>query len=329
MKILVTGGLGYIGSHTIVELCKSNHEVIVVDNLVNSKIEVLEKLEKITNKKILFYEIDITDEKKFEKVFIENKIDFVIHFAGLKAVSESVFKPLEYYKNNVFGTIVLCELCKKYEVFNIVFSSSATVYGNQASPIKEEAELMKTTNPYGESKVMIERILTDLSNANEKFCITMLRYFNPVGAHKSGLIGEDPKDIPNNLMPIITKVAKGEIEKLSVFGSDYDTKDGTCIRDFVHICDLAKGHILAIDRNEKGINVYNLGTGRGYTVLELIKSFEKVNDIKINYELTDRRIGDIDICFADVTKANTHLGFECEFGIDDMVKDAWNFAKNN
>lgn len=269
MKILVTGGAGYIGSHTCVELLNNNHSVIVVDNLCNSKIEIIDKIRRLTDRDITFYQIDVTDEAKVEEIFANHKIDGVIHFAGLKAVGESVSKPLEYYYNNLVSTMVLSKMCLKYGVQKFVFSSSATVYGDQTSPLKEDMELKKTTNPYGETKAMSERILTDTANANTGFAVSLLRYFNPVGAHESGLIGEDPNGIPNNLMPFVTKVAKGQLEKLSVFGNDYDTIDGTGVRDYIHVVDLAKGHVKAIENLKDGVNIYNLGTGRGTSVLEL------------------------------------------------------------
>ena len=329
MNILVTGGLGFIGSHTTIELMKNNHTVIIADNLINSKIEVLDKLATITGIRPTFYQIDVTDEVKLEPIFSSHKIDGVIHFAGLKAVGESVSKPLEYYYNNLVSTMVLSKLCVKYGVTKFVFSSSATVYGDQLSPLKEDMELMKTTNPYGETKAMSERILTDTSKANTNFAVSLLRYFNPVGAHESGLIGEDPNGIQNNLMPFVTKVAKGQLEKLNVFGNDYDTIDGTGVRDYIHVVDLAKGHVKAIENLKDGINIYNLGTGRGTSVLELVKAFMKVNDIIVPYEIVGRRPGDIAICFADASKAEKELGWKAELGIEEMVRDAWKFEQNN
>lgn len=329
MNILVTGGLGFIGSHTVIELIKNNHEVIIADNLINSKIEVLDKLFTITGIKPTFYKIDATDEEKVEEIFNNHKIDGVIHFAGLKAVGESVSKPLAYYYNNLVSTMVLSKMCVKYGVDKFVFSSSATVYGDQPSPLKEEMELKKTTNPYGETKAMSERILTDTAKANIGFAVSLLRYFNPVGAHESGFIGEDPNGIPNNLMPFVTKVAKGQLEKLNVFGNDYDTIDGTGVRDYIHVVDLAKGHVKAIENLDKGVNIYNLGTGRGTSVLELVNSFIKVNGIDVPYEIVGRRPGDIATCFADASKAERELSWKAELGIEEMVRDAWKFEMNN
>lgn len=328
MNILVTGGLGFIGSHTVIELIMNNHDVIIADNLINSKIEVLDKLHQITGIKPTFYMIDVTDVLKVEEVFRNHKIDGVIHFAGLKAVGESVYKPLEYYYNNLVSTMVVSEMCVKYGIGKFVFSSSATVYGDQPSPLKEDLELKKTTNPYGETKAMSERILTDISNANSSFAVSLLRYFNPVGAHESGLIGEDPNGIPNNLMPFVTKVAKGQLEKLSVFGNDYDTIDGTGVRDYIHVVDLAKGHVKAIEKLDSGVNIYNLGTGRGTSVLALVNAFIKINEIDVPYEIVARRSGDLAVCFADVHKSQKELGFKAEFGIEEMVRDAWRFENN-
>lgn len=329
MNILVTGGLGFIGSHTTIELIKNGHTVIIADNLINSKIEVLDKLSNITGIKPSFYQIDVTDESKVKEIFKTHKIDGVIHFAGLKAVGESVSKPLEYYFNNLVSTMVLSKMCVKYGVGKFVFSSSATVYGDQQSPLKEDKELKKTTNPYGETKTMSERILTDTVSANDGFAVSVLRYFNPVGAHESGLIGEDPNGIPNNLMPFVTKVAKGQLEKLSVFGNDYDTIDGTGVRDYIHVVDLAKGHVKAIENLKDGVNIYNLGTGRGTSVLELVNAFMKVNNIDVPYEIVGRRPGDIATCFADASKAEKELGWKAELGIEEMVRDAWKFEQKN
>ena len=329
MNILVTGGLGFIGSHTAVELIKNNHKVIIADNLINSKIEVLDKLFTITGIKPTFYQIDVTDEAKVEEIFNNHEIDGVIHFAGLKAVGESVSKPLEYYYNNLVSTMVLSKMCVKYGIGKFVFSSSATVYGDQPSPLKEDMELKKTTNPYGETKAMSERILTDTSIANPNFTVSLLRYFNPVGAHESGLIGEDPNGIPNNLLPFVTKVAKGELKKLNVFGNDYDTIDGTGVRDYIHVVDLAKGHVKAIENLGNGVNIYNLGTGRGTSVLELVNAFMKVNNIDVPYEIVGRRPGDIATCFADANKAERELNWKAELGIEEMVRDAWKFEENN
>lgn len=329
MNILVTGGAGYIGSHTCVELLKNNHSVIIVDNLINSKVKTIDKIKKISDKDVIFHEIDVTDEIKLEEIFKLHKIDGVIHFAGLKAVGESVSKPLEYYYNNLVSTMVLSKMCIKYNVNKFVFSSSATVYGDQISPLKEDMELKETTNPYGETKAMSERILIDTAKANPSFSVSLLRYFNPVGAHESGLIGENPNGIPNNLMPYITKVANGELEKLSVFGADYDTIDGTGVRDYIHVVDLAKGHVNAIEKLDKGVNIYNLGTGRGTSVLELMNTFMKVNGVDVPYDIVGRRAGDIATCFADPGKAEKELGWKAEKNIDDMVRDAWKFEQNN
>lgn len=328
-KILVTGGTGYIGSHTVVELIEKGEEVVIVDNFSNSSPDVLDRLEKITGKKIQFYEVDILDEEKLEKVFEENEIESVVHFAGLKAVGESVAKPVEYYHNNITGTLVLLKLMKKYNCKKIVFSSSATVYGNPASlPIKEDFPL-STTNPYGSTKLMIEQILQDVCVSDTDFSVAILRYFNPIGAHESGLIGEVPNGIPNNIMPYILKVASGEYEALTVFGNDYNTPDGTGVRDYIHVVDLAKGHLKALDkiREEKGVKIYNLGTGNGYSVLDLVTNFEKVNGVKVNYKIGARRPGDIDACYADATKAKEELGWMAEKGIEEMCRDAWNFTK--
>lgn len=329
MIILVTGGLGFIGSHTVIELIKNNHTVIIADNLINSKIEVLDKLSTITGIKPSFCQIDVTDEAKVEEIFVKHKIDGVIHFAGLKAVGESVSKPLEYYYNNLVSTMILSKMCIKYDVGKFVFSSSATVYGDQPSPLKEDMELKKTTNPYGETKAMSEGILTDTAHANDGFAVSLLRYFNPVGAHESGLIGEEPNGIPNNLMPFVTKVAEGQLEKLSVFGNDYDTIDGTGVRDYIHVVDLAKGHVKAIENLKDGVNIYHLGTGKGTSVLEIVNAFMKVNDIKVAYEIVGRRPGDIGTCFADASKAEKELGWKAELGIEEIVRDVWKFEQNN
>lgn len=329
MSILVTGGAGFIGSHTVVELLEIGEEIIIVDNFCNSSPEVLDKIKTITGKNFKFYEVDLLDEENLEKVFSENNIESVIHFAGLKAVGESVEKPIEYYHNNITGTLILLKLMKKYNCKRIVFSSSATVYGNPKSlPIKEDFPL-STTNPYGSTKLMIEQILEDVSVADKDFSVAILRYFNPIGAHKSGLIGEVPNGIPNNIMPYILKVASGEYEALTVFGNDYNTKDGTGVRDYIHVVDLAKGHLKALDkiRKETGVKIYNLGTGNGYSVLDLVTNFEKVNGIKVKFKIGARRPGDIAACFADPTKAKEELGWVAEKGIEDMCRDAWNFIK--
>ena len=332
MAILVTGGAGYIGSHTVVELLERDEDLVIVDNFVNSKPEALKRIKKITGKDFEFYEVDILDEENLEKVFKENSIESVIHFAGLKAVGESVEKPIEYYHNNITGTLVLLKLMKKYNCKKIVFSSSATVYGDpEIVPITEECKVGGTTNPYGTSKLFIERILQDACVADDEFSVALLRYFNPIGAHSSGLIGEDPNDIPNNLMPYVTGVAAGKFEILSVFGNDYATKDGTGVRDYIHVVDLAKGHLKALDkiREEVGVQIYNLGTGNGYSVLDLVKTFEKVNNIEVKYKIAPRRAGDIAVCFADPSKARKELGWVAEKGIEDMCKDAWNFIITN
>lgn len=331
MKVLITGGAGYIGSHTCVELLNAGHEIIVVDNFSNSKSEVLVRISEITGKDFKFYETDVRDKKELEKVFQENDIDAVIHFAGLKAVGESVEKPLEYYDNNIGSTLVLCEVMKKYDVKRIVFSSSATVYGKpERVPITEDFPL-SSTNPYGSTKLMIERILEDISASDPTWSIALLRYFNPIGAHESGRIGEDPNDIPNNLMPYITQVALGKREKLYVFGNDYDTHDGTGVRDYIHVVDLAKGHLKALEKiqNMTGVEIYNLGTGIGYSVLDIVKNFEKATGQKIPYEITERRPGDIDVCYADATKAKEKLGWIAQKGIEDMCRDAWRWQQKN
>lgn len=325
MNILVTGGLGFIGSHTCVELIEKGHHVIIVDSLINSKIEVLDKIEQITAKRPIFYKLDVTNEAELDKVFKDNTIDGIIHFAGLKAIGESLEKPILYYYNNLVSTMVLSKLCLKYDVEKFVFSSSATVYGEQKSPLKEDMELGKTTNPYGETKVMSERILTDVANENPKFSVSLLRYFNPIGAHKSALIGESPNGIPNNLMPYITKVAKGELSELQIYGNDYNTADGTGVRDYIHVVDLAKGHVKAIENMAKGVKIYNLGTGKGTSVLELLDSFIHVNRVDVANKIVERRAGDIAVCYADVTKAQIELGWRAELSIEDMVRDSWRF----
>ena len=332
-KILVTGGAGYIGSHTVVELLSIGKEVVIIDNFSNSKKEVLDNIKKITNKDFKFYEINYLDRDALEKVFEENDIESVINFAGYKAVGESVQKPLEYYENNIGGAVILLETMKKYNVKKFVFSSSATVYGNpEKVPITEESKIGGTTNPYGTTKLYIEQILQDLYKSDNTWNICILRYFNPVGAHESGLIGEDPKGIPNNLMPYITKVAAGILPELSIFGNDYDTKDGTGVRDYIHVVDLAKGHLLALDKLNKeknGIYIYNLGTGKGYSVLEMVEAFKKVNNVDVPYKIAPRREGDIAACYADPTKAKNELGFKANKTLEDMCKDGWNFQKNH
>ena len=332
MAILVTGGAGYIGSHTVVELLEAGEDIVIVDNFVNSKPEALDKIKKITGKDFKFYEVDILDEEKLEKVFKENNIESVIHFAGLKAVGESVVKPIEYYHNNITGTLVLLKLMKKYNCKRIVFSSSATVYGDpEIVPITEECKTGGTTNPYGTTKLFIERILQDVYVADNQFSIALLRYFNPIGAHESGLIGEDPNDIPNNLMPYITGVASGKLEILSVFGNDYPTKDGTGVRDYIHVVDLAKGHIKALEKLEKekeGLFIYNLGTGVGYSVLDMVKAFEEATGKKVNYKIVERRAGDIATCYSDPQKAKNELHWEATKTLNDMCKDSWKYIQN-
>lgn len=332
MAILVTGGAGYIGSHTVVELLNIEEKVIIVDSLVNSKIETIDAIKKITGKDIKFYQVDILDRENLEKVFEENSdIDSVIHFAGLKAVGESVEKPLEYYKNNLIGTLVLLETMRKHGCKKIIFSSSATVYGEQeTSQYVETMKRGETTNPYGTTKAMIEKMLEDIYSADNSWNISILRYFNPIGAHESGLIGEDPKGIPNNLMPFIMKVANKEIDHLNIFGKDYDTKDGTAARDYIHVVDLAKGHIKALEKLNKeksGLFIHNLGTGNPYTVQEIVDTFKKVNNIDVPYEYTGRRAGDLPVIYADPTKAKEELNWVAEKNIEDMCKDSWNFIK--
>lgn len=328
MKILLTGGLGYIGSHTLVELLDNNYEVIVIDNFSNSKPDVIENVKKITNKTFKFYEGDICDKEILEKVFSENKIDAVIHFAGYKAVGESVNNPLKYYRNNLDSTLSLLEVMNKFSCKKLVFSSSATVYGNPKTlPIKEDFDL-STTNPYGTTKLVIEGILKDLYKSDSSWNITILRYFNPIGAHSSGLIGENPNDIPNNLMPYIVKVATGIYPKLNIFGNDYDTIDGTGVRDYIHVVDLAKGHVKAIEHFDN-LSIYNLGTGHGYSVLDLVNTFMKINNVNIPYEITDRRPGDVAACYADASKALEKLEWEATKTLEDMCRDAYNYAKRN
>ena len=331
-KILVTGGMGYIGSHTVIQLYEAGYEPIIVDNLVNSKPEVLNRIEKICGKRPLFYEYDVRDEENLNKIFDENNIFAVIHFAGLKSVGESVQKPQLYFDNNIGSTEVLLRVMEKHDCKNIVFSSSATVYGNpERVPIFEEDKLGPTTNPYGETKLRIEYLLKDVAKNNKSWNIVLLRYFNPIGAHKSGLIGEDPQGIPNNLMPYITQVAVGKLAQLKVFGNDYDTPDGTGVRDYIHVDDLAHGHILALKKIEEkpGLLIYNLGTGKGTSVLELVHAFEEANNIKINYAIVERRPGDIAECYANADKAYREMGFKCTRSIVDACRDSWNWQKNN
>ena len=329
MSVLVTGGAGYIGSHTVVELLNEGENVIVVDNFVNSKPEALDAIKKITKKDFKFYELDLREKEKLTKVFEENKdITSVIHFAGLKAVGESVQKPIEYYDNNIYGTLVLLEVMKEHNVKKIIFSSSATVYGKPKTvPIKEDFPL-SATNPYGRTKLMIEEILEDIYVSDNTWSIILLRYFNPIGAHESGLIGENPNGIPNNLMPYITQVALGKLDHLNVFGNDYQTHDGTGVRDYIHVVDLAKGHLKALKRADKmtGVEAYNLGTGNGYSVLDIVKNFEKVTGQKVKYEIAPRRPGDIDVCYADPSKAKEMLNWEAKLDLAQMCKDSWNFV---
>ncbi len=332
MSVLVTGGAGYIGSHTVVELLNSGKDVVIIDNFSNSKPEVLDKIKEITGKDFKFYEIDYLDREALEKVFEENEIEAVLNFAGFKAVGESVAKPIEYYVNNVSGALVLLDTMKKYAVKTFVFSSSATVYGDpETIPITEECKTGGTTNPYGTSKLFIEQILKDIYTSDPTWNICILRYFNPVGAHQSGLIGEEPQGIPNNLMPYIVRVAKGTLKELSVFGNDYNTPDGTGVRDYIHVVDLAIGHIKALEKLEKekkGLFIYNLGTGNGYSVLDMVKSFEKATGKKVEYKIAPRRPGDIASCYADPKKAREELGWEANLGIDEMCRDSWNYIKD-
>ena len=333
MKILVTGGAGYIGSHTCIELLNEGHEVVVMDNLYNASEKALERVEKITGKKVIFYKEDMLNKEGMNKIFDEQKIDAVIHFAGLKAVGESVSKPLEYYHNNMTGTFNLCDVMRNHGVKNLIFSSSATVYGDPAFvPITEECPKGEVTNPYGRTKSMLEQVLTDLHTADPEWNILLLRYFNPIGAHESGLIGEDPKGIPNNLLPYITQVAVGKLVCLGVFGNDYDTPDGTCVRDYIHVVDLADGHVKALDKLAKeqgGVWIYNLGTGVGYSVLDVINAFEEANHLKINYVFKERRAGDVPQCYADSSKAERELGWKAKYGIREMCEDSWRWQKNN
>ena len=331
MSVLVTGGAGYIGSHTVVELLNENKEVVVVDNFSNSKPEMLDKIKKITNKDFKFYELDYSNKEKMDKVFAENKIDSVIHFAGYKAVGESVEKPIEYYTNNVSGTLNLLDVMRKHNVKTIIFSSSATVYGGpEVVPLTEMCKIGGTTNPYGSSKLFIEQILKDVYKSDNTWDVCILRYFNPIGSHESGIIGEEPQGRPNNLMPYIVRVASGELEELSIFGNDYNTPDGTGVRDYIHVVDLAKGHIKALEKLEKeksGIYIYNLGTGKGYSVLDMVHAFEKTTGQKIKYKITERRAGDIATCYADATKAKEELNWVAEKTLEDMCRDSWNYIK--
>lgn len=329
MKVLISGGLGYIGSHTVIEMLKKNYEVVVIDDLSNSKKSILKKIELITNKVVNFYKIDATKITNLELVFKDNQFDSIIHFAGYKSVNESIENPLKYYSNNLISTINLLKFAIKNNIKKFVFSSSATVYGDGIPPFKEEDKLLERTNPYGESKAMSEKILIDSSKAYKNLSVTILRYFNPIGAHQSGFIGETYNGYPNNLMPYILEVAKGIREKLYIFGNDYETRDGTGIRDFIHVVDLARGHIKALENMKNDLNIYNLGTGIGTTVLELVNSFMKTNNIKIPYEITSRREGDIGKIFADPSKALKELYWKPEYKIDDMVRDSWNYEIRN
>ena len=332
MNILLTGGAGYIGSHTIIELDKAGHSVVVVDNLVNSNPIALERVAKIIGKKIPFYKADVRDREAMQKVFSENKIDAVIHFAGLKAVGESVEKPLEYYENNMNATFVLLDVMRKNGCKNIIFSSSATVYGDPAIiPITEDCPKGHCTNPYGQTKSMLEEVLMDVQKADPEWNVVLLRYFNPIGAHQSGMIGENPNGIPNNLMPYITQTAVGKRKELGVFGNDYDTPDGTGVRDYIHVCDLAAGHVAALQaiQRKAGLAIYNLGTGHGYSVLDVVKAFIKVNGVNVPYSIKPRRAGDIATCYCNPAKAKAELGWEAKYGIEEMCRDSWNWQKNN
>ncbi|MDY6215146.1 UDP-glucose 4-epimerase GalE [Actinobacillus porcinus] len=332
MAILVTGGAGYIGSHTLVELLNNNRDVVVLDNLCNSSPKSLERVKEITGKSVKFYEGDILDSALLQRIFAENSIDAVIHFAGLKAVGESVQKPIEYYRNNITGSLNLIQEMRKAGVWNFIFSSSSTVYGDpERIPVTEDCKVGGTTNPYGTSKLMVEQILMDIAKAVPEFSITLLRYFNPVGAHESGLIGEDPNGIPNNLMPYISQVAIGKLKELSIFGNDYDTKDGTGVRDYIHVVDLAVGHVKALNRheNDRGLHIYNLGTGVGYSVLDMVNAFNTANGIEIPYKFAPRRAGDIAVNYADAGRAAKELGWKAERGLEQMMKDTWNWQKNN
>ena len=334
MSVLVTGGAGYIGSHTVVELLNAGEKVIVIDNFSNSKPKALDSIKEITGKDFKFYEIDYLNREKLEKVFEENKdIDSVINFAGFKAVGESVKKPLEYYINNISGALVLLDTMKKYNVKKFIFSSSATVYGEpERIPITEDCKIGGTTNPYGTTKLYIEQILKDLYKSDDSWDIAILRYFNPVGAHESGLIGEEPQGIPNNLMPYVVRVASGELEQLSVFGNDYDTKDGTGVRDYIHVVDLAKGHLRALEKLKKegkGLFIYNLGTGTGYSVLDMVKAFELATGKEVKYKIAPRREGDIATCYSNPRKAKEELEWEAEKTLEDMCRDSWNYICNN
>lgn len=332
MNILVTGGAGFIGSHTVVELLQAGYQVSVLDNLSNSSEKSLQRVEAITGRKVPFYKADILDRQALEKIFSQEKVDAVIHFAGLKAVGESVQKPWEYYENNIAGTLTLVDVMRKHNVKNIIFSSSATVYGNPAViPITEDCPKGQCTNPYGWTKSMLEQILSDIQHADPEWNVILLRYFNPIGAHKSGTMGENPNGIPNNLMPYITQVAVGKLSQLGVFGNDYDTPDGTGVRDYIHVVDLAAGHVKALKKIEEnaGLKIYNLGTGVGYSVLDIAKNFEEATGVKIPYVIKERRAGDIAACYADASLAKKELGWEAENGIREMCEDSWRWQKNN
>ena len=332
MAILVTGGAGYIGSHTCVELLNAGYDVVVVDNLYNSSEKALQRVEQITGKKVKFYEVDLLDQPALKDVFDKETIESVIHFAGLKAVGESVHKPLEYYHNNITGTLILCDEMRKHGVKDIVFSSSATVYGDPAEiPITENCPKGEITNPYGRTKGMLEQILTDLHTADDEWNVVLLRYFNPIGAHESGLIGEDPKGIPNNLVPYIAQVAVGKLEYLNVFGNDYDTPDGTGVRDYIHVVDLAKGHVKAVKKltDKDGVSIYNLGTGVGYSVLDVLHAYEKACGKTLKYEIKPRRDGDVAVCYSDSAKAKKELGWVAEKGIEEMCADSWKWQSMN
>jgi UDP-glucose 4-epimerase len=331
MSILVTGGAGYIGSHTCVELLQAGYDLVVIDNFSNSKMDSLNRVKELTGKDVTFYEVDLLNRESVDKIFKQHSIEAVIHFAGLKAVGESVSLPLHYYHNNITGTLILCDVMKQYGVKNLVFSSSATVYGMpETVPISEDFPL-GATNPYGRTKLMIEEILRDVYVADEGWSIALLRYFNPIGAHESGRIGEDPNGIPNNLMPFITQVAVGKLKQLSVFGNDYPTIDGSGVRDYIHVVDLAHGHLKALEKvmSSNGVEAYNLGTGTGYSVLEIVNAFEKASGVQIPYQIVDRRPGDIAVCYADATKAKNELGWVATRGIEEMCRDSWKWQKNN
>ena len=332
MRILVTGGAGYIGSHTCVELLEAGYEVVIVDNLYNASRKAVDRIEQITGKKAAFYQEDICDGEALEQIFSREKIDAVIHFAGYKAVGESVAKPLEYYRNNLQGTMTLCDVMRKHGVKNIIFSSSATVYGDPAEiPITENCPKGICTNPYGWTKWMLEQVLMDIQKADPEWNVILLRYFNPIGAHRSGMIGEDPKGIPNNLLPYVAQVAIGKLKCLGVFGNDYDTPDGTGVRDYIHVVDLARGHVKAVEKlsDKEGVSIYNLGTGKGYSVLEVVHAFERACGHEIPYEIKPRRAGDIATCYCDPKKAREELGWQADYGIDDMCEDSWRWQSQN